>query len=166
MSNKDKFFYGIKNESHALQIISEVCEHLNKSNCGGSELLLLETAATETHLGKLKGGAGHGWMQIDPICLKDVQLHIKSSDRATLMNRWGINIDTVKITQLDNNPLLCAIIARLAYKRVPEPIPMKFKERAEYWKKHYNTEAGKGTVEHYIECATAHIYDCPECFMG
>lgn len=40
--------------------------------------------------------------------------------------------------------------ARLHYFRVPSPVPEFLAEQAAYYKKHYNTVAGKGTPEKYI----------------
>ena len=34
---------------------------------------------------------------------------------------------------------------------IPDPIPPKVEDRAKYWKTHYNTVAGKGTPEKYLE---------------
>lgn len=44
------------------------------------------------------------------------------------------------------NPLYAAIMARLHYRRVRDPLPAEndFAGLAEYWKVHYNTEQGKG----------------------
>jgi len=39
----------------------------------------------------------------------------------------------------------------LKYKLIPELIPNSLDERATYWKKYYNSEAGKGTMKHYLE---------------
>ena len=44
-------------------------------------------------------------------------------------------------------------IARLIYWRVPRPLPAAsdLEGLAAYWKAHYNTAAGRGTVEHFLK---------------
>lgn len=42
------------------------------------------------------------------------------------------------------------VMARWKYLMVPEPIPETLAELAVYWKVHYNTEEGLGTLEHFI----------------
>lgn len=53
--------------------------------------------------------------------------------------------------RMNDNDTIGALFARLHYLRVPERIPSSIPEQAHYWKKFYNTEAGKGTVEQYIK---------------
>ncbi len=40
---------------------------------------------------------------------------------------------------------------RIKYWRVPEPIEEGKEGLAKYWKEHYNTAEGAGTVEHFLE---------------
>jgi hypothetical protein len=42
-------------------------------------------------------------------------------------------------------------MARLHYRRVSEPFPSTIKGLAYYWKDHYNTAKGKGTVEDFLK---------------
>jgi hypothetical protein len=46
-----------------------------------------------------------------------------------------------------------SIMARIHYFRVKEPLPKSddIEGLAKYWKKYYNTEKGKGTVEEFIK---------------
>jgi hypothetical protein len=43
------------------------------------------------------------------------------------------------------------LMARLHYLRVAEPIPESAAGQAAYWKRHFNTVAGAGTVEQYLQ---------------
>lgn len=45
---------------------------------------------------------------------------------------------------------LACLFARLHYMRVPAPIPLDLHGQAEYWKRYYNTHAGKGTPMKYL----------------
>ena len=81
----------------------------------------------------------------------DIQDRVKESDRKKIKIELGIDLDLIGWEHLRYNPLLCVLFTRLKYKKVPEEIPMSLEGRAKYWKKYYNTVAGKGTVEHYIK---------------
>jgi hypothetical protein len=43
------------------------------------------------------------------------------------------------------------MMARVYYWTKPEPIPDDLRGQAEYWKKHWNTPHGAGTVEKYLK---------------
>ena len=45
---------------------------------------------------------------------------------------------------------LAVLHARLHYFHRSEPVPAGLEEQAAYWKKHYNTYKGKGSVEKYL----------------
>ena len=42
------------------------------------------------------------------------------------------------------------LAARMHLAKFCDPIPADIPSQAQYWKKHYNTEAGDGTVEKFI----------------
>ena len=48
-------------------------------------------------------------------------------------------------------PLYSGLAARLFLVKIPAPIPSDLPGQAAYWKRYYNTVAGKGTVEKFIE---------------
>lgn len=52
--------------------------------------------------------------------------------------------------RLDDNDKIGAMFGRLHYLRIAEPVPDSLAGQAQYWKRHYNTEAGAGTVSQYI----------------
>jgi len=47
-------------------------------------------------------------------------------------------------------PVLGAIAARLYLLNIPGAIPESIEDRARYWKDNYNSAAGAGTVEYFI----------------
>lgn len=53
---------------------------------------------------------------------------------------------------LVTNLTYATAMARLHYRRVKETLPATgdWHALAVYWKKHYNTEQGKGTIEHFM----------------
>ena len=49
-----------------------------------------------------------------------------------------------------NDLAFSVFMCRRFYMRIKESIPNTVEKRAEYWKKYYNTEQGKGTTTEYI----------------
>lgn len=149
-------YYGLESIDHAKEIAHEVCLYLGNGSNNTAEDLLLETCAVETQMGLYQDptpkGAGRGANQIDPIGLDDIKLN-STEHFQEVLEHFGYWIPDIHIDQVQNDPLLSFVLCRLHYKRVPEVIPMTRAKRAEYWKKHYNTELGKGTVKHYLESA-------------
>ncbi|XP_068743969.1 uncharacterized protein [Montipora capricornis] len=63
-----------------------------------------------------------------------------------------LGIDWSKTTWRDlEKPLYSGLAARLFLARIPAPIPTDLPSQAQYWKTHYNTEAGSGTVQKFID---------------
>jgi len=143
--------YGLINENRLNEIAHEVCKCLGGG--GNARYLLIETCGAETGKGTISDntlGAGMGISQIDEIPFYDIKDRVKQSDKGRLSAYFGIDIDLIEWNHIRYNPLLALIFTRLKYKKIPEEIPATLELRASYWKKHYNTTAGKGTIEHYI----------------
>ncbi len=147
-----KMFYGLTRQSQAYQMAKDVVTVLGGGK--NAELLLLETAMQETKLGTFrdpsKDGAGRGITQFDKIGIEDTVQRAKQSERDQVLEAFGIDIWMLDHDDLDFAPLPCFVLTRLKYKRIPEAIPSDVEGRAHYWKEHYNTFAGKGTVDEYI----------------
>jgi hypothetical protein len=82
---------------------------------------------------------------------KDIQSHPQLTrahykiDKALGLDWRLVECDDLKY------PLLGALAARLYLMTIPKSIPEGLKERAEYWKRYYNTNKGSGTVEYFIK---------------
>jgi hypothetical protein len=116
----------------------------------------METAAAETDMGNAvdkSWGVGVGLMQFDPIGFDDVKARTNATIKRRVKEAFGVDIDRVTLGDLRWSPLLSVLFARLKYRLIPDPIPLSVIGRAEYWKKYYNSYAGAGTVQHYIEAA-------------
>lgn len=128
--------------------------------------LMLGTAAAESglvHRRQLGGGPARGLWQMEPTTGQDIfATHLirhRYQERFNkLMDIWleiGIAVFTPYIMDIDihlgrYDDFACAM-ARIHYLRDPDPIPDALEEQAAYWKRVYNTPAGAGTVEHYLE---------------
>lgn len=124
--------------------------------------LLLETAAAETCLGTYEdptpGSAGMGLCQIDYIGYIDIQRRTRPHIVKLIKQKLGYDILNVMHVDLINDPKLSFIFCRLHYRLRPEDIPLTLRGRAEYWKQFYNSMAGKGTVQHFLDNAGAYLY--------
>lgn len=121
--------------------------------------ILKEIAKTESNDGEhpntFREQYHGGIWQVDFIGFQETQLvsaHPKLKEHhQCLFSMLGINWMFIDWEDL-RIPLLSAIAARLLLLCKPDPIPTDILGRANYWKKHYNTESGKGSVEHYLRC--------------
>tara|TARA_R110000751_G_scaffold39817_3_gene94885 strand:- start:1023 stop:3926 length:2904 start_codon:yes stop_codon:yes gene_type:complete len=103
-----------------------------------------------------KGEGSYGVAQVDRSGFDQIQGKITDPESRyfkvaeTLKEVSGLDLSTVKYEDL-NDDLLSVIYGRLYLAQITnEPIPNTVEERAEYWKKYYNTSAGKGTVKGYL----------------
>ena len=152
-----RVFYGLGQQSDLTAMVERVCACLGYGLNKTAPQLLLETMAQETRLGAYKDptpyGAGRGICQFDLIAFKDVQERTGALDAKAIQAEFAIDIKKTRHDQLDYSPLLSLIFCRLFYKLVKAPIPADLEGRAAYWKRYYNTVAGKGTAHEYIESA-------------
>lgn len=152
-----RVFYGLGSIDHLPEMVRRVCNTLGNGAHGTAVDLILETMAQETRLGAFKDptpyGAGRGVAQFDLIAFKDVQERTSPGDVDAIKAEFAIDIKKTRHDQLDYSPLLSIIFCRLFYKLVKAPIPAELQDRAHYWKRYYNTTAGKGTASEYVHNA-------------
>tara|TARA_R110002167_G_scaffold148295_3_gene341202 strand:+ start:649 stop:3372 length:2724 start_codon:yes stop_codon:yes gene_type:complete len=103
-----------------------------------------------------KGEGSYGVAQVDRSGFDQIQGKLTDPESKyfkvaeTLKEATGLDLSTVKYEDL-NDDLLSVIYGRLYLAQITnEPIPDTVEGRAEYWKKYYNTSAGKGTVKGYL----------------
>lgn len=115
--------------------------------------LLMATAAVESGLGTYlvqRSGPALGVFQIEPATLQSLYDHLSvpqlAAAKRVASGQWSI------ITQLPGNMLLAAAICRLFYWHIPDPLPLRTLEGLfNYWKTHYNTALGAGTLVGFTE---------------
>lgn len=133
--------------------------------------LIVGTAATESHFRyrrqtvfdwTTERGAWGLW-QTEGAAVEDSMQHLAShpvlamraaqwlfrQNHATMQHMLSLNIPTM-LRLISGWDRLAMLFCRLHYLRCPGPIPATEGQRAAYWKKHYNTTAGKGTPEKYL----------------
>lgn len=134
-------------------------------------LLLAGTAATESHLQyRRQVGYGYGegdgafglWQTEDAPITDNVALLKRKPALAQNASRYlhGEAGDMDAILAMGSHGLvrLCAgwdrfacLMDRIHYMRFPAPVPGNDAWRADYYKKYYNTTAGKGSAAKYLE---------------
>lgn len=122
-----------------------------------AENLLLGTAAHESKSGtflKQMNGPALGIYQIEPTTFEDIQDYITANKslqkKVTALlspfdQRNGYRALTYHL-------IFSTAIARLIYLRAPQALPcaQDIPGLAQYWKMHYNTPLGRGTVAEFI----------------
>lgn len=140
-------------------LITRVLKEVNLYTESAVELLML-TASVESKLGyyvkQMGGGPARGIFQMEPTTYNDILdnfVHYKPQLQHIVVR----NVDNENLgygsKDLEWNIYHAIVMARLHYLRVKAPLPNKndLRGMASYWKKHYNTYAGKGTVEKAVK---------------
>lgn len=117
--------------------------------------LVLGTAAQESgfHWIAQEKGPALGFFQTEPATLKDLYANFLAFQSklliplSRLLGAWPGSP-----TQLATNPLYAAAVCRLIYFRAEQPLPAAddLTGLATYWKTHYNTADGAGTVAEWV----------------
>jgi hypothetical protein len=121
-----------------------------------AEELLIGTAAHESQLGRYivqVGGPALGVFQMEPATYWDIYRTFLAFDRKLLSRIDGIVPMTGRTAEHMITDLRYAcVMARLKYYRVAEALPAAsdLNGQARYWKQHYNTPKGRGTVWQYV----------------
>ena len=148
-------YYGLSLARQVKELAVFVCDVISHGANNKAVDLMVETCAAETLLGAARDGtvyyAGAGVSQVDEgtfIWLRDK--YARHRVAISIKSQMNINLAKVSYNELDNSPLLALIFCRLRYLAVPAAIPDTIEGRAHYWKKWYNSTAGKGTPEEYL----------------
>lgn len=118
--------------------------------------LLCGTCAQESAFGKYRkqigGGPALGIFQMEPATFDDcVENYLVYRP-----DLYDLILDISDVTNLyskdlEANDILSTCMARVKYLRATGAIPTTLEGQAAYWKQHYNTYKGKGTIEEYIK---------------
>lgn len=145
--------YGYINLKQIQEKAQKICDCIGRGSNNTAVEMIIETAVAETGLGQIEDkttGAGMGLTQFDKFPFDDIKKR-NMRLRPKILKELGVDIALVEWDDLRYNDFLALLFTRLHYWLKGDPIPKTIEERARYWKLHYNTSAGKGTVEHYLE---------------
>ena len=117
--------------------------------------LVVETGLAESGYRAIEGyGEGNpavSFWQLEPETIRDMWDNYISYRKPLIEACYKLGlIEANKVFSVFSNIALASAFCRIYYRRKPGAIPKTMPARAEYWKKHYNTYKGRGTVDHYI----------------
>lgn len=141
-------------------------------NTDDAVYLLLLTAAQETRLGyylvqqKIGFNGGIGIYQMEANAyhsIWDNMIAPYPAMKAKMKLYTGYD-SKPPIARMATDLTLATIMARLYYYRVKEALPKRndVKAMAQYWKKYWNTELGKGTVEQAVKSYDMFVRDAED----
>jgi type VI secretion system secreted protein VgrG len=143
-------------EKSIKKIIKLSLQHLDLDS-EDARSLIYRTGKAESGYKTLQqygGGPALGFYQMEPATCRDiwenyVMYRPKYRDKLYAL---GFDDGALEFCLLSNVGLQTAL-CRLHYRRVPSALPKasNLEAQAKYWKEFYNTELGKGTIEHFIE---------------
>lgn len=131
---------------------------LNALGMGGrnAEDLVIGTALVETGFRYIKQirGPALGFYQCEPATYRDICRYIESRPGLHEKVMWMVVGNRLPDPeQLIWNLKFATAICRIHYWRKPGAIPSTIEGQGQYWKTHYNTHLGAGTVEKYVRAA-------------
>jgi hypothetical protein len=138
-----------------LLVVRPVLTHLQLWSTA-AENLLIGTALQESGLRFLHqrgGGPARGLYQIEPDSENDLHVNFLAYRPPLAARLYGLVAPVPSRTeQLATNLAYATAVARLIYYRCPEPLPAAgdIAGMARYWKFHFNTEKGKGSIPAFI----------------
>ena len=137
----ETLFYGVTDQKQIDIVAGFVCDILGYGATGCAFDMIMETVAAETQLATYPDnspGVGVGLGQFDPIGFNDTKRRTRTKHRNKLLDTLGVDVKTLELADLENDPINSIVFIRLKYLLRPEPIPDNREGRAEYWKKFYN----------------------------
>lgn len=150
--------YGVIDLEDLKSIAKETAKKYSyNANIDNLYKLLLETAIVETDAGNAPDTTPHSGrsiMQFDKIGYEEalrIRKKYGNTDFQAQVNKGYMSDD------MQRNPRFAFYLARFFYLGKSGAIPSTLKERANYWKKYYNTALGAGSAEAYISRVQSHL---------
>ena len=140
-------------------IINEVLSKLEKATgirkTREAVALIYETGNAETgyrNLVQMGGGPAVSFFQLEPATIQDIFNNYVEYRQPLLEVLIEFGLDPMYLEFCVKTNIAIAIcMCRFHYRRVPSAIPKTKEQRAIYWKEHYNTNLGKGTIDHFLK---------------
>ena len=121
------------------------------------ESLLGKAPGTYDFSGKVGSRGSFGVAQVDEVAFNAVKDKLKnpystiSKYVEPFKQTFGKDLTTVNYEDLEDDTLSIAFGRLYLMQLTGEPIPSTKEDQAKYWKRHYNTSAGKGTVDEFLD---------------
>ncbi|MCK5111062.1 MAG: hypothetical protein KAQ94_06030 [Arcobacteraceae bacterium] len=147
--------YGIDEDTNIEEICAKVCRVLGFGANECADIFVYRISKAESGAGTIidgtPNGAGAGIFQFDKIPFYDNQSRYKTKHIEKVKYQLSIDVSETTWEELKIDILKGALACRLHFKPFKEEIPADMVGQGRYWKRHYNTEAGAGTVKHFLE---------------
>ena len=143
-------------EKSIKKIIKDSLEFINLDSEDARDLIY-KTGKAESGYKTLQqygGGPALGFFQMEPATCRDIWDNYAMYRPKYRDKLYALGFDEGALNfRLMSNIGLQVALCRLHYRRVPSSLPKKgnIEAQAKYWKKHYNSHLGKGTVKHFME---------------
>ena len=149
---------GIDPSQFRQYVIKPTLDYLNLGGDAAEELLLgtvIQESALGHYLHQLGKGPAEGVEEMEPATHDDIWNNYLPKFPPLAMGLRALRIATIEILPADQmvgNLYYAVAMARVLYRRVPEPLPHAgdLAGQAAYYKKNYNSPLGAATVEQYI----------------
>lgn len=123
----------------------------------GAQALLLGTAAAESNLSATRqhgNGPARSYFQVEPATANDILARYERGFSEIVYNFMPTDVPFASDRMnemLRYSQAFACMVARFKYMDAKGALPAwnDVLGQAEYWKKSYNSEMGKGTIEHY-----------------
>ena len=157
--------------SQMKSLVTGVCEGMGEKFASEDAInLVLATGIAESryeYIRQMGDGPARSFWQVEAATAVDNLAHYLKH-RPKLMRRFAdVSFVDVKHWQdlderkweeiLEKNIAAGIVHCRLKYWRVPKSMPNTMEGQANYWKKYYNTEGGKGDPEHFIDVCLKYL---------
>ncbi len=136
------------------EVIRPVIKKLDLWSVPAEELLLGTAIHESGGLKKVRqfgGGPALSYFQMEPATLYDLHDNFLAFRPKLKRALDQFQIPCLSLPEnLTMNLAYAAAAARLQYYRAPEALPKSLEAQADYWKKYWNTAAGKGSPDQYL----------------
>ena len=147
-------------EESIKRIIKETLDHMNLYSEDALEMIY-KTGKAESGYRTLQqygGGPALGFFQMEPATYRDIWENYVMYREKYRNKLYSLGFDDSKMDYcLMSNIGIQVAMCRLHYRRVPSALPKAedLEGQAKYWKEHYNSHLGKGTIEHFMKANKA-----------
>ena len=147
-------------EESIKRIIKETLDHMNLYSEDALEMIYRTGKAESGYrtLQQYGGGPALGFFQMEPATYRDIWENYVMYREKYRNKLYSLGFDDSKMDYcLMSNIGIQVAMCRLHYRRVPSALPKAedLEGQAKYWKNHYNSHLGKGTIEHFMEANKA-----------
>jgi len=146
-------------------LVEKTCHRMGSKYASNEAVkLVVATGIVESryeYIRQMGDGPARSFWQVEPATAVDNCQHylkyradlMKNCAEASLIDikYWQNYEEHIWADILEKNIAAGIVHCRLKYRRVPKKVPSTIAGQAEYWKKYYNSEGGKGDPEHFIE---------------